>query len=130
MPFCLDLTLYCCCITQPPANVQPVLPGGSVHPTPAQLAKLRSELDVVQGNITVMSEMLTEMTPGQEEAGDVDLLQVLDVRYRKLVGCSSVDGIVEAWDILWISNCCYEKHSGNCAEVIFYGTVSKEGTYV
>lgn len=33
----------------------------------------------MQGNVTVMSEMLTEMTPGQEEAGDVDLLQVSSI---------------------------------------------------
>lgn len=45
-------------------------------PTPEQLGKIRSELDIVHGNITVMSEMLTEMTPGQEEAGDLQLLQV------------------------------------------------------
>lgn len=51
-------------------------PSGPVVPTPEQLGKIRSELDIVHGNITVMSEMLTEMTPGQEEAGDLQLLQV------------------------------------------------------
>lgn len=51
-------------------------PGGPVVPTPEQLGKIRSELDIVHGNINVMSEMLTEMTPGQEEAGDLQLLQV------------------------------------------------------
>lgn len=56
---------------------QPVTMTGPVNPTPEQLAKLRSELDIVQGNVQVMSEMLTEMTPGQEEAGDLELLQVL-----------------------------------------------------
>lgn len=45
-------------------------------PTPEQLGKIRSELDIVHGNIRVMSEMLTEMTPGQEEPGDLQLLQV------------------------------------------------------
>lgn len=34
------------------------------------LAKLRSELDVVQQNCKVMGEMLTEMTPGQEPLDD------------------------------------------------------------
>ena len=53
-----------------------VAPGGPVVPTPEQLGKIRSELDIVHGNITVMSEMLTVMTPGQEEAGDLQLLQV------------------------------------------------------
>lgn len=41
-----------------------------------QIARLRSELDVVRGNIKVMSEMLTEMVPGEEEASDLELLQV------------------------------------------------------
>ena len=58
----------------PPQPTQ--VPGGPVVPTPEQLGKIRSELDVVHGNINVMSEMLTEMTPGQEEAGDLELLQV------------------------------------------------------
>lgn len=44
----------------------------------AQIARLRSELDVVRGNIKVMSEMLTEMVPGQEEASDLELLQVCE----------------------------------------------------
>lgn len=41
-----------------------------------QIARLRSELDVVRGNTKVMSEMLTEMVPGQEDASDLELLQV------------------------------------------------------
>jgi len=41
-----------------------------------QIARLRSELDVVRGNTKVMSEMLTEMVPGQENASDLELLQV------------------------------------------------------
>ena len=41
-----------------------------------QVARLRSELDVVRGNAKVMSEMLTEMVPGHEEASDLELLQV------------------------------------------------------
>ena len=60
---------------QPVAPV-PVPPVSPVVPTPEQLAKLRTELDIVQGNMTVMSEMLTEMTPGQEEPSDLQLLQV------------------------------------------------------
>ena len=49
---------------------------GPVTLTPEQLAKLRSELDTVQQNCKVFSEMLTEMTPGQEEVSDLELLQV------------------------------------------------------
>lgn len=42
-----------------------------------KIARLRSELDIVRGNCKVMSEMLTEMVPGQEDASDLELLQVL-----------------------------------------------------
>ena len=45
-------------------------------PRPPQIARLRSELDVVRGNTKVMSEMLTEMVPGQEDSSDLELLQV------------------------------------------------------
>ncbi|XP_061568691.1 TOM1-like protein 2 isoform X2 [Cololabis saira] len=45
--------------------------------TPEQIARLRSELDVVRGNIKVMSEMLTEMVPSQENVSDLELLQEL-----------------------------------------------------
>lgn len=40
-----------------------------------QICRLRSELDIVRGNTKVMSEMLTEMVPGQEDASDYELLQ-------------------------------------------------------
>lgn len=43
-----------------------------------KIARLRSELDIVRGNCKVMSEMLTEMVPGQEDASDLELLQVLN----------------------------------------------------
>lgn len=64
-------------------------PGGPVVPTPEQLGKIRSELDIVHGNISVMSEMLTEMTPGQEEPGDLQLLQVT-LMYMYLVFLSQL----------------------------------------
>lgn len=65
---------------QPPTTQpQPVAMTGPINPSPEQLAKLRSDLDTVQGNVQVMSEMLTEMTPGQEEAGDLELLQVKNI---------------------------------------------------
>jgi len=41
-----------------------------------QMAKLRSELDIVQQNCHVFGEMLTELTPGQERTDDWDLMQV------------------------------------------------------
>lgn len=46
------------------------------RPLAPQIARLRSELDVVRGNTKVMSEMLTEMVPGQEDSSDLELLQV------------------------------------------------------
>ena len=41
-----------------------------------QLGKLKSELDVVQQNCKLLSEMLTELTPGSEDPSDLELLQV------------------------------------------------------
>ncbi|XP_053193724.1 TOM1-like protein 2 isoform X1 [Scomber japonicus] len=52
--------------------------------TPEQIARLRSELDVVRGNIKVMSEMLTEMVPSQEDASDLELLQELNRTCRAM----------------------------------------------
>jgi hypothetical protein len=51
-----------------------------------QLGKLHSELDVVQGNMAVLSEMLTELTPGKEHPSDLELLQV---KCACLFKCSS-----------------------------------------
>ncbi|XP_067333207.1 TOM1-like protein 2 isoform X3 [Channa argus] len=55
-----------------------------ITPTPEQIARLRSELDIVRGNIKVMSEMLTEMVPGQEDASDLELLQELNRTCRAM----------------------------------------------
>ena len=41
-----------------------------------QLGKLKSELDIVQQNTRVFSEMLTELTPGEESPSDLELLTV------------------------------------------------------
>uniref|UniRef100_A0A8C5WPC2 Target of myb1 like 2 membrane trafficking protein n=1 Tax=Laticauda laticaudata TaxID=8630 RepID=A0A8C5WPC2_LATLA len=51
---------------------------------PPQIARLRSELDVVRGNTKVMSEMLTEMIPGQEDSSDLELLQELNRTCRAM----------------------------------------------
>ncbi|XP_006901243.1 PREDICTED: TOM1-like protein 2 isoform X3 [Elephantulus edwardii] len=48
------------------------------------IARLRSELDVVRGNTKVMSEMLTEMVPGQEDLSDLELLQELNRTCRAM----------------------------------------------
>jgi hypothetical protein len=54
----------------------PVIPSEPVSLTSDQLTKLRRELGVVQGNVQVMSEMLTELSPSNVEASDLELLQV------------------------------------------------------
>lgn len=65
---------------QPPRRWRGCVPPGALTspapPRPAQIARLRSELAVVRGNTKVLSEMLTEMVPGQEAASDLELLQV------------------------------------------------------
>ncbi|XP_061605676.1 TOM1-like protein 2 isoform X2 [Phyllopteryx taeniolatus] len=63
-----------------PASNSPatqVSPRGPITATPQQVARLRSELDIVRGNVKVLSEMLTEMVPGQEDGSDLELLQEL-----------------------------------------------------
>ncbi|XP_059353403.1 TOM1-like protein 2 isoform X2 [Daphnia carinata] len=42
-----------------------------------QLTKLQHELSVVEGNMSVLSEMLAEMSPGQENPADLELLREL-----------------------------------------------------
>lgn len=58
----------------------PTAPAGVIGAalTPDQRAKLQSELDVVQGNMAVLGEMLNEVTPGKELPGDLELLQELN----------------------------------------------------
>ncbi|XP_067279237.1 TOM1-like protein 2 isoform X1 [Pseudorasbora parva] len=58
--------------------------SGSITANSEQIARLRSELDIVRGNIKVMSEMLTEMVPGQENASDLELLQELNRTCRAM----------------------------------------------
>ncbi|RVE69484.1 hypothetical protein OJAV_G00078080 [Oryzias javanicus] len=70
----------------PPAPVAthtPAVPG-PIMATSEQIARLRSELDIVRGNIKVMSEMLTEMVPGQESASDRELLMELNRTCRAM----------------------------------------------
>uniref|UniRef100_A0A4W6F7M3 GAT domain-containing protein n=1 Tax=Lates calcarifer TaxID=8187 RepID=A0A4W6F7M3_LATCA len=59
--------------TSPP--VQPT--EGPVTLTAELEQKLRSELALVKGNLTVMSEMLNELVPGQSQPDDTELLQQL-----------------------------------------------------
>eukprot|EP00066_Takifugu_rubripes_P022029 XP_011611295.1 PREDICTED: target of Myb protein 1-like isoform X3 [Takifugu rubripes] len=54
----------------------PTQPGqGPASLSPQQEEKLRHELALVKGNLTVMSEMLNELVPGQSQKDDTQLLQ-------------------------------------------------------
>ncbi|XP_006261959.1 target of Myb1 membrane trafficking protein isoform X1 [Alligator mississippiensis] len=55
-----------------------------ITPTLEQIGKLRSELEVVNGNVKVMSEMLTELVPSQAEPSDLELLQELNRTCRAM----------------------------------------------
>ncbi|XP_048212253.1 target of Myb protein 1 [Perognathus longimembris pacificus] len=55
-----------------------------ITPTPEQIGKLRSELEMVSGNVRVMSEMLTELVPTQAEPSDLELLQELNRTCRAM----------------------------------------------
>ncbi|KAK6630963.1 hypothetical protein RUM44_003135 [Polyplax serrata] len=68
--------------------------------TSDQLGKLTSELRVVEGNMTVLSEMLGELIPGKEPPGDLELLkelyttcQAMQERLVELIGQLSNDEI-------------------------------------
>jgi hypothetical protein len=52
--------------------------------TPEQRAKLQSELDVVQSNMNVLGEMLSEMKPGNEQPDELELLQELHVTCQSM----------------------------------------------
>ncbi|CAG9541116.1 unnamed protein product [Cercopithifilaria johnstoni] len=59
-------------------------PSQSVQPTPEQLDKLRKELDVVNGNLKVMRELLSEMVPGKEAPDDLQLLDELHIVVKQM----------------------------------------------
>ncbi|CAM9928526.1 unnamed protein product [Lampetra planeri] len=69
----------------PPAHAHAAsVAAGPISPTPEQVAKLRSELDIVECNVKVMSQMLTELVPGQVEDSDLQLLQALHQTCRTM----------------------------------------------
>ncbi|XP_020496976.1 target of Myb1 membrane trafficking protein isoform X1 [Labrus bergylta] len=63
----------------PPQNTSPAVhpSEGPVSLSAEQEQKLRSELALIKGNLTVMSEMLNELIPGQIQQDDTELLQQL-----------------------------------------------------
>ncbi|KHN70884.1 Target of Myb protein 1 [Toxocara canis] len=60
-----------------PGTYRFVDPSHPVQPTPEQLEKLRKELDVVNNNLKVLREMLSELAPGKENPEDMQLLTEL-----------------------------------------------------
>uniref|UniRef100_A0A915C8Q3 Target of Myb protein 1 n=1 Tax=Parascaris univalens TaxID=6257 RepID=A0A915C8Q3_PARUN len=60
-----------------PGTYQFVDPSHPVQPTPEQLEKLRKELDIVNNNLKVLREMLSELAPGKENPDDLQLLTEL-----------------------------------------------------
>lgn len=60
-----------------PSSPEGDMPGPTGYLTPEQRAKLQSELDVVQSNMSVLGEMLCELKPGEEQPDELELLQEL-----------------------------------------------------
>ena len=49
--------------------------SGPINATVTQLSKLRTDLDIVEENVRVMNDMLTEISPDKEESDDITLLK-------------------------------------------------------
>lgn len=60
--------------------------GGATTLAGDQLTKLQSELDIVTVNTTILSEMLTQLTPGQESEADYQMLTALAETCKEMQG--------------------------------------------
>nr|CDQ00937.1 Bm2039, isoform b [Brugia malayi] len=90
-----------------------------MQPTPEQQEKLRKELDVVNGNLKVMREMLFEMVSGKETSDDVQLLEELYVvvkqmhmRIQDLIRSVQNDEVI--YELLMVNDDCnnlFEKYN-------------------
>jgi hypothetical protein len=67
-----------------PQTQSPTTTPSHINPSVEQLGTLRSELDIVEGNVQVLSEMLTQLTPGQESPEDYELLVELNSTCREM----------------------------------------------
>ncbi|XP_034044362.1 target of Myb protein 1-like isoform X2 [Thalassophryne amazonica] len=75
--------------TPPTHPSQNNLPAVQPHEGPGSISaeqeqKLQRELALVKGNLTVMSQMLNELKPGQSQREDTDLLQQLHLVCRSM----------------------------------------------
>ncbi|XP_063698958.1 TOM1-like protein 2 [Culicoides brevitarsis] len=71
----------------PPSPAMHAIPTSSPgHVTPEQLVKLQSELEIVQVNLTIFSEMLAELKPGQEDPSEYQLLTELAATCKEMRG--------------------------------------------
>ena len=71
----------------PPVNNQPVNPppsNSSTTLTQSQIHKLQRDLDVVQSNCRILSDMLNQLSPGQEEPAEYALLKDLNGVCRQM----------------------------------------------
>ncbi|KJH43029.1 VHS domain protein [Dictyocaulus viviparus] len=57
---------------------------GPLTATPEQLVKLRSDLDVVNSNLKIFREMLTEIVPGRETTEELHLLNDLHATCKQM----------------------------------------------
>ncbi|TDG52766.1 hypothetical protein AWZ03_000999 [Drosophila navojoa] len=57
---------------------------GPLHLTPEQGAKLRSELEIVSNNMSILAEMLSVLKPGQELPDDYALLSELTATCKEM----------------------------------------------
>lgn len=87
-------------MTDSPIHAVAGVASGASGITPDQIAKLQSELDIVGINITILSEMLTELKPNQESPADYKLLidlvgtcKEMQTRIVDLIGKVSNDEI-------------------------------------
>ncbi|XP_048762408.1 TOM1-like protein 2 isoform X2 [Ostrea edulis] len=71
-------------VPQVPVSQPPQVPAGPINPSADQMTKLKTELNVVQGNIRIMSEMLTELSPTNIDPSDLELLQELNRTNRQM----------------------------------------------
>ncbi|PIK54923.1 putative TOM1-like protein 2-like isoform X1 [Apostichopus japonicus] len=68
----------------PPPPVPAPAPAPTQGGTQQHIAKLKRDLDMVNTNVKVMSEMLTELVPGQESPDDYQLLTELNQTCRTM----------------------------------------------